>query len=566
MSNSVRIVCNTARTPVVERAISIFERTLAERCGMKLSDRAAACTITLATMSGLAAEGFNIAGDAAAITISGADERGLLYGAGKFLRDAQYGPQSFRPGAWRGTSVPAKPVRGMYFASHFHNFYHDAPVEKIQRYVEELALWGCNALAVWFDMHHFSGIDDAAAREMIARLRAVIEAANCVGMAPALTTLANEAYANSPEHLRADWTAGHDGYTSPPGGHYHVEICPSKPGGLEQILKDRREMLDAFADLGIKYIWIWPYDQGGCTCKDCAPWGANGFLRNAKAYAELAAKVCPGAKIILSTWYFDHFTSGEWQGLADAFAAEKPDWTDYILADDCGSFPAWPLEHGVPGGLPAVSFAEISMQGMYPWGAFGANPRPTYWQQHWNKSRNLLSGGFPYSEGIYEDINKVIQFQFGWNPDRPAADIVREYAAWEFAPEAADDAANLVTMLEQSLGSSAGGNFPDDLYRDDAAIYHQAKPELADAAWALAQQIDRRLPAYARKAWRWRIVYLRAALEEAIKASGGRSSPHIETLLDELIDIFHAVHAEQHVIPPAREALRRIYREGLKQT
>jgi hypothetical protein len=45
----------------------------------------------------------------------GNDGRGLIYGTGKFLRDARYaGGGRFAPGQWRGTSVPAKPVRGMY--------------------------------------------------------------------------------------------------------------------------------------------------------------------------------------------------------------------------------------------------------------------------------------------------------------------------------------------------------------------------------------------------------------------------------------------------------------------
>ena len=36
----------------------------------------------------------------------------------------------------------------------------------MNRYVEELALWGCNTLAVWFDLHHYHGIDDPEARAM----------------------------------------------------------------------------------------------------------------------------------------------------------------------------------------------------------------------------------------------------------------------------------------------------------------------------------------------------------------------------------------------------------------
>jgi hypothetical protein len=67
-------------------------------------------------------------------------------------------------------------------------------------------------------MHHYRGLRDPAAAAMIHRLRLILEAAEAVGITPGLTLLANEAYADSPRKLRADWTAGHDGYHAPPGG------------------------------------------------------------------------------------------------------------------------------------------------------------------------------------------------------------------------------------------------------------------------------------------------------------------------------------------------------------
>ena len=95
-------------------------------------------------------------------------------------------------------------MRGIYFASHFHNFYHDATIEKVTRYVEELALWGCNALSVWFDMHHFAGLADPAAQTQLARLRHFAETAHGVGLDFGLAFLANEAYNTSPESLREE--------------------------------------------------------------------------------------------------------------------------------------------------------------------------------------------------------------------------------------------------------------------------------------------------------------------------------------------------------------------------
>ena len=235
----------------------------------------------------MAAESFCIAAEKSIIRISGADARGVLYGVGKFLRTSGYTPEGLVPSAWQGTSVPQKPVRGIYFASHFHNYYHEAPEADIVRYVEQLALWGTNVLAVWFDMHHFCGMQDPAAQAMLERLRIILRAAKEIGIGTGLVTIGNEGYANSPMELRADWTAGHDGYHHQPGGHYHVELCPSKPGAIDLMLRTQAERLDAFADIGIDYVWIWPYDQGGCTCSECRPWGVNGFLRVAEPLARL---------------------------------------------------------------------------------------------------------------------------------------------------------------------------------------------------------------------------------------------------------------------------------------
>ena len=315
------------REALVEKAIDILTRIIETRTGLSVQEGAGSADLVLAVTPGIGTEGFTIDSlPSGSVRIIGNDARGLLYGIGKFLRTSQYAEGHLTPSSWRGTSVPQREVRGMYFASHFHNYYHDAPVADVERYVEELALWGCNTLSVWFDMHHFNGIEDPAAREMIARLHAILLAANRVGMGVSLTTLGNEAYADSPEELRADWTAGHDGYHSEPHGHYHREICPSKPGGLEYILRMRREMLEAFSDLDVRYLWIWPYDQGGCTCAQCTPWGANGFLRAADAVAQLAAEVMPDAEIVLGTWFFDRFIAGEWAAFDQAISADRPPW------------------------------------------------------------------------------------------------------------------------------------------------------------------------------------------------------------------------------------------------
>ena len=242
--------------------------------------------------------GFNIRGIDTGAIINASCMSGKFAGLGQFLRGCVIRDSGFIPPAPSGTTVPEKSVRMMYFATHFHNFYHDAPVEKVEKYVYDLAMYGYNALMCWFDMHHYSGIDELEAQKMIARLKRIFYIAECCGMAPALVMLANEGFSSAPEHLKADGTCGHDGYFIKPHGFYNVQICPSTPGGTEYILTLHEKVYQEFLDINFKYISIWPYDQGGCTCSACAPWGANGFLKLINPIADLTLKYFKDAKII----------------------------------------------------------------------------------------------------------------------------------------------------------------------------------------------------------------------------------------------------------------------------
>jgi hypothetical protein len=543
------------RTSLVDKSVELLDRYLLERYATRLQECPSGARLILDLQPGIGAEGFLIEDiKGGTVRLAGNDERGLLYAIGKYLRMPP----------WRGQSVPDKAVRGMYFATHFHNYYHNAPLADVQRYIEELALWGCNALQVWFDMHEYTGIDDPKAQAMIQRLTAMMQTAQAVGIRLSLGGLANESFSSSPPELRADWTAGHDGYHRSPGGHYHMEICPSMPGGLDLILQYRRQMLEAFRGLDVGYFWLWPYDQGGCTCSQCAPWGINGYLKASEAVARLAREIFPKSKTVLSTWYFDHFINGEWEGLDKWFATRKPKWVDYLMADDCGSFPEYPLKHGIPGGLPVLSFPEISMDKMGPWGGYGANPRIAHWQQQWNNVGKRIAGGFPYSEGIFEDLNKVLLLQLGWDGSRTTREIAGEYVASEFSAEHKDDIVEVMEAMEAKLEHhidqgeirkvmQAGGwqHFKGRLPH----VY--TSPRLTEpVSYAnTMRRLDKALPPAVRTAWRWRVLWLRAALDEEIQRSAGRPTTNSEAYFDELAAIYHTSESHWYVTPPSMKAL-----------
>jgi len=533
---SVRLELPKQASAVVENISRLLARQVEARCAAKVVRSGDAQVVVECVLApGLGPEGFRIEDRAGGGTrIVGNDERGLLYGVGKFLHTSRYDQDGFTPSAWRGTSVPQKPVRGIYFATHFHNFYHDAPVEEVQRYIEDLGLWGFNTLAVWYDMHHFDGVNDPKAVAFRARLHAICEAAKRVGLDVSFIVVANEAYNDSPAALRADPSAKR-------GGWYDCAVCPSKPAGLEYILNVLGQEFDWCADLQPRHVCIWPYDQGGCGCALCRPWGSNGFLRTAESVSALARNKLPGTKIILSAWFFDE---GEWQGLDKAFAA-KPPWADSILAEG--------TTRPMPAKLPMVGFPEISMHETFPWGGFGATPLTGRARQQWDGVKQQIAGGFPYSEGIYEDLTKVVISQLYWD-DRPVAQTLREYIAFEYSPDVVDEIVKVIATLEQNHhwrwwpGELDGVKLQLDWFPSRGAAVC-ADPGAAEA-YATMQRLDAKLTPQARQAWRWRVLFLRSLLDSELKANGGKPNDRCKEAFAELIRIYHAENADPAVRPP----------------
>jgi hypothetical protein len=418
-------------------------------------------------------------------------------------------------------------MRGIYLANHFNNYYEAASPEELERYVEDLSLWGFNLLALGFPHWQYKHYDDPAARKMIEHMRRMIRAAKQVGMRVSVGVALNGGFKSTPQEMRCTPVPDPLGRH----GNFGVNLCPSKPAARQQLLKDWDRLLDEFAEPGIDFVTCWPYDEGGCGCKDCWPWGARGYLSLSRSVSAMVRMKSPHLKIILSTWTFDTPPAGEWEALSKALAEDRS-WADYIQADAHEDFPRFPLERGVPGGLPLLNFPEISMWGQDPWGGYGANPLPARLQRLWNRTQRKLSGGTPYSEGIYEDINKAICSQFYWDPDRPAVETVREYAAFEFSPEVADDVVKVVEAFEKNhLRGKIGPS--------------------AEEAFDRVKSIEAKLTLQARSAWRWRIVYLRALIDcELAKTQGKLEGKALQEAFRELTAIYHAEHSHSMPIRP----------------
>jgi len=527
--------------PLVSRTLAILKDRIQQRCSTRVIEARSEAQLVLAIAGGLSPEAFCIDQVGAAVRIAGGSPRGLLYGVGKFLRTSRY-DGTFLPSPWRGTSVPQCSLRGMYFASHFHNWYHEAPESEITRYIEDIALWGVNAIKICFPFINLQGWDDPQAEPAVAMVRKYARIARDLGLLFCIGAN-NNLFRGAPKHLRAmplpDPTRRRGNSGNP--------ICPGNPEGHAYIIENIRRLFERLTDIGLDFVMYWPYDEGGCACEKCLPWGSNGFLKLSRDLTQLGREYFPDLKTILSTWMFDTPPEGEWQGLTDALSKDAG-WVDYILADSHEDFPRYPLDVGVPGNLPLLNFPEISMWGNWPWGGAGALALPSRFQRLWDQVKYVVKGGFPYSEGIYEDLNKAVVVQFYWDRDQSARTTLEEYIAYEFAPEVTQDVLAIINVLEITAGCSY--------------LKQPVNAQEVQRACRLADAVNSRLPGWARQNWRWEILHLRAVLDRERFAGEGLETPAAEAAMVRLIEIYHCQMEtddpyHHRVRPPLRRAVSR---------
>lgn len=235
------------------------------RCESR-GERRSPYSVVLSVEPGIGTEGFRIADDGESVVrIIGNDERGVLFGVGNFLRASRYDQGGFTPGVWRGASVPKCPVRMIYLATHFQNFYEAAPLEDVIHYVQDLGLWGINTIGIHFPAWQFNGFEDPAAQVWLKRFKRVFREARQCGLQVALLQDPNDAWKNWPAHLRKTDVPGHR------RGNFGANLCPAKPEAWALLLKLYDGLLDEFKEVGLDYFVFWPYDEGGCACQDCWP-------------------------------------------------------------------------------------------------------------------------------------------------------------------------------------------------------------------------------------------------------------------------------------------------------
>lgn len=507
---SVRIVADTSEIKL-ENCQKVFNHQLASRgiCTEPTED--ADLEICLSMMPEQEKDYYSIMeSKGRKIMISSGSCSGILAGIGKFLRNSVFSKGEMIPSSWRGQSVSSSTVRGIQMDTHFNNYYNTAPKQELSWYVEDLALWGINFFEVVFPLIDFSDWTDPAMELILERIGTIYQKARDLDLRVGLEIVPNQDFV----HYHKDFVARKNLEPVRRRGNNGHNLCPSIPGALEYLKNTYVHVIRILKKKGIwmDFICFWPYDEGGCSCENCAPWGANGYIKASKAILLEIRKELPGVKAILSTWLFDTPSDeGEWSGLSRKLSED--DFVDYILADSHTDFPWYPIVKGVPGKLPLLNYPEISMWGLFPWGGYGANPLPKRFERLWKQVKNNVSGGIAYSEGIFDDINKCLVSSFYWDKDAGEKDILKEYISWYYDPSVVKSVTCSIEMIEENHRLTAPGNERAITRDSNTQAVTEEICSRAEASRKLLHEASNRLSEEARSGWRWRILLIRTELD-----------------------------------------------------
>lgn len=503
-------------------------------------------------------ESYLIKEEADGFSITGSDEMGLFYGIGKFLHTARWNEKNFVPSPPIGVITPVCSFRASYFAVHCYNWYQMAPLEELETYLEEMLLWGYNAVVCIIPILNLHSFEDDLFFTSVDKTRSIYQLAKKIGMKTGIILCPNQGFRNVPEEIEADYSYDATGKIRPHGGN---NICPSKFGAVEYLRNIWKKQFEQYLDIGLDYIITWPYDEGGCGCDECRPWGAKAYGDLVNELHRESVTYYPNAKFIVSTWLMDAIgDEGEYEGLYKRLLNDMS-YTDYLMTDAPQSFPNYPLTHDVV--KPIVNFPEISMWGLYPWGGRGANPLLKRFQNFWNQAKGILQGGMPYSEGLYEDISKIQFIGYYWEPNKHYRNILKEYISYYYSEEVFEDVIEMMELIEENHITVAKGEKPN--------------VEAGVRSAFLATNISERLSEVAKRSWRWRILYIRAKLDDILyrtfmeKHMEGKEAlqdlkrtreylidenEEAQKLLQELCHYYHAIDKtaeNRYTFPPVKD-------------
>lgn len=354
------------------------------------------------------------------IVIVGKDERGLLYGVGKFLRKLHWGRGYIELGEeLHILSAPRYPLRGHQLGYRPKTNAYDAwTPEQFEQYIRELALFGANSIEILpprTDDDPISPHMKVPPLEMMVKLSEIIDS---YGLDVWIW------YPN----MGRDYTDGK---------------C------LEEEKREREEIFCLLPR--IDAVFIPGGDPGDLPPDLLFAW--------AEEVARILGRYHPKARVWLSP-------QSSQEGWIEGFLAEiekRPQWLGGVVFGPWVQLPLPQLRERIPQEYPIRHYPDIthSLQCQYPvWNwdlAFALtlgreciNPRPKAMKHIHNLFAPYTIGSITYSEGINDDVNKFIWSDQDWDPQTDVMETLRDYARLFISSQLAEEIAQGLLALEEN--------------------------------------------------------------------------------------------------------------------
>lgn len=357
-----------------------------------------------------------------AAVIVGKDERGLLYGVGRFLRKAELAPQSIvLNGDPAMATSPRYPVRGHQLGYRPKTNSYDAfTIAQFDQYIRELALFGANSIEIMPP----GTDDDFTSRHM---------------KIPAIDMIR--------EQSRIAAGYGMDVWMWYP----NLEKDYGNPETIKKELAEREKVFKTVPKLNALF----------------APGGDPGDLEPDELFAwmgkvaVLLQKYHPDAKVWISPQsfrpdkpWFDAFFNHVNKGYP---------WLGGIVFGPWVKVPIEEVRARVNPAIPIRNYPDIthSLACQYPvpdwdmaWAATlgreAVNPRPYDQKLFHNIVAPYCEGSISYSEGTNDDLNKFVWSDQDWDPETDVMETLRDYSRLFFGPRFAVPGAWAIAALEEN--------------------------------------------------------------------------------------------------------------------
>ena len=488
------------------KAVALLLEEVDKRTGIRWQTGAAQGSATVAIERGSGpAEGYRIRTTASAVTVSGNDARGVLFGIGRLLRELRMARGSIQlPDGFAETSTPRYPLRGHQLGYRPKTNTYDAwSVRDFEQYIRDLAVFGSNAVELIPPRS-----DDAADSPHfpLPPMRMMIEVSRLL-----------QEY-------------GLDVWIWYPA----MDRDYSSAATVESALREWGEVFHQLPR--IDAVFVPGGDPGHTRPKD--------LMALLARETEVLHRDHPKAQMWVSPQSFNQEWLDEFLGI---LRNQQPPWLSGVVFGPQTRIGLPELRAAVPSRYPIRFYPDIThnIQCQYPapeWDAAYAltegresiNPRPVEEARISRLLQPYTIGFLSYSEGSNDDVNKIVWSALGWNPDLDVTEILRQYSRYFISDAASEKFAQGLLALERNWHGPLAANTGVESTLAQFQELERAAPPPVLRNWRFQQALYRAYyDAYTRK----RLLYETALEDEAMqKLRDTRDAAAAAAILNRAVD------------------------------